>query len=67
MSQLQPSIEETESTGQLFAVSPVVATAATATTTEADDKSHDAPAGSSGDDDVTGEYYNIMCTMEPLS
>lgn len=56
MSELQPSIEEKETTGQLFAVAPLAAVATATASGEGDDEAstspqHDAAANEDGDDD----------------
>ena len=64
MNELQPSIEEKETTGQLFAVLPPPAAAVAVTATasgEGEDKTsasplHDTPAGEDKEDAATGQF-----------
>ena len=50
MEELQPSIEEKETTGQLFAVSPLVVAGATASEEDHQSSPHDGEAVTTGED-----------------
>lgn len=61
MNELQPSIEEKETTGQLFAVLPPAAAVTDTPSGEGEDVTttspqHDTPAGEDKEDTTTGQF-----------